>query len=162
MKLYIQQRVLTLLDSFDIYDGDRCKKYTVKSEFLSLGTRLHVFDLSGREVGLVKQKLLSFIPTYEIEVGGLRLGEIKKQFNLLRNNFDVNYFGLRVEGNFFGWNYYVYQDENVVMTINKEVISWGDAYVIEYNDPDIELYGLMLVLAIDSALFSGKKNHLWD
>lgn len=102
------------------------------------------------------------MPTFEIEIDGQKIGEIKKQFNLLKKNFDMNYLGLRVDGDFFGWNYFVFQDENLVMTISKEVVSLGDAYMIEFNDPDVEIYGLMLVVAIDAALFKERRNHLWN
>ena len=122
----------------------------------------YIYDLHGREVGVVRQKLLQLMPTYEIEVDGQKLGEIKKQFNLLKKNFDVNYLGLRVDGDFFGWNYSVFQDENLIMTISKEIVSLGDAYMMEFSDPDIEIYGLMLVVAIDAALFKERRNNLWS
>lgn len=165
MKLYIKQRVISFLDSYDVYADNFNKKYTVKAEmqdFFKLGAHLHVYDLFGKEKGVIRQKPFQFLPTYEIEVDGQKLGEIKKQFNLLKKNFDVNYLGLRVDGDFFGWNYYVFQDENLVMTISKEVVSLGDAYVIEFNDPDIEIYGLMLVIAIDAALFKDRRNGIWN
>ena len=165
MKLYIKQRVVSLVDSYDVYGGDFNKKYTVKArieDFFKLGVHLHVYDLMGHEVGVVRQKAFRLMPTFEIEIDGQKIGEIKKQFNLLKKNFDMNYLGLRVDGDFFGWNYFVFQDENLVMTISKEVVSLGDAYMIEFNDPDVEIYGLMLVVAIDAALFKERRNHLWN
>ncbi|MBQ3512208.1 MAG: hypothetical protein IJA32_00205 [Lachnospiraceae bacterium] len=165
MKLYIKQRVVSFLDSYDVYGENFSKKYTVKAELgdiFKLGDHLHIYDLHGREVGVVRQKLLQLMPTYEIEVDGQKLGEIKKQFNLLKKNFDVNYLGLRVDGDFFGWNYSVFQDENLIMTISKEIVSLGDAYMMEFSDPDIEIYGLMLVVAIDAALFKERRNNLWS
>ena len=165
MKLYIKQRVVSLVDSYDVYGGNFNKKYTVKArmeDFFKLGVHLHVYDLTGHEVGVVRQKAFQLMPTFEIEIDGQKIGEIKKQFNLLKKNFDMNYLGLRVDGDFFGWNYFVFQDENLVMTISKEVVSLGDAYMIEFNDPDVEIYGLMLVVAIDAALFKERRNHIWN
>ena len=97
MKLYIKQRVISFLDSYDVYADNFNKKYTVKAEmqdFFKLGAHLHVYDLFGKEKGVIRQKPFQFLPTYEIEVDGQKLGEIKKQFNLLKKNFDVNYLGL--------------------------------------------------------------------
>lgn len=152
------------MDSYDVYGGDFNKKYTVKTildDIFRLGVHLHIYDSFGREVGVVRQKLLQLLPTYEIFIDGEKMGEIKKQFNLLKNNFDINYLGLRIEGNFLGWNYFVFQDENMVMKISKELVALGDAYMMEFSDPDIEIYGLMLVVAIDAALFRGRRNNLW-
>ena len=36
-------------------------------------------------------------------------------------------------------------------TISKQLLSWGDTYAIDINDPADELDGLMLVIAIDAA-----------
>ena len=35
-------------------------KYTVKGEFFSLGKKLHVYDANGNELGMIRQKLLTF------------------------------------------------------------------------------------------------------
>lgn len=92
MKLYIKQRIISFMDSYDVYGGDFNKKYTVKTildDIFRLGVHLHIYDSFGREVGVVRQKLLQLLPTYEIFIDGEKMGEIKKQFNLLKNNFDI-------------------------------------------------------------------------
>ena len=38
-----------------------------------------------------------------------------------------------------------------VMSISKQWLSWGDTYVMEFDNPVNELPGLLLVLAIDAA-----------
>ena len=57
MKFLIKQRVFSWSDTFDIYDEYENKKYFVQAEFLSLGHRLHVYDMNGHEVGLIKEPL---------------------------------------------------------------------------------------------------------
>lgn len=37
------------------------------------------------------------------------------------------------------------------LMIKQRVFSWGDTYVIDFENPEDELMGLMLVLAIDAA-----------
>jgi len=37
------------------------------------------------------------------------------------------------------------------MHIEKEILHWGDTYVLDYQNPEDELLGLMLVIAIDAA-----------
>ena len=41
--------------------------------------------------------------------------------------------------------------EESIIHISKQLLSWGDTYAIDINDPADELDGLMLVIAIDAA-----------
>lgn len=151
MKLLIKQRVFSWTDTYDIYDESGNAKYFVKAEFLSLGHRLHVYDAHGNEIGLVKEKLLTLLPLFEIEVGGITRGRIEKRFSLFKPKYDVEYNGWRAEGDFMGWDYDVYAGCSAVVHITKELLRWGDTYVIDFADPADEIMGLLLVLAIDAA-----------
>ena len=71
MRLLIKQRVFSWTDSYDVYDEEGKPKYFVKAEFLSLGHQLHVYDCNRQEIGVIHQKLLTFLPAFEIEVGGI-------------------------------------------------------------------------------------------
>lgn len=81
MKLLIKQRVFSWTDSYDIYDENGEAKYFVKAEFLSLGHQLHVYDHNRREIGVIHQKILTFLPAFEIEIDGRVRGTIQKQIS---------------------------------------------------------------------------------
>lgn len=151
MRLLIKQRVFSWTDSYDVYDEEGKPKYFVKAEFLSLGHQLHVYDCNRQEIGVINQKLLTFLPAFEIEVGGIVKGEIQKQFTLFCTKYEIDYNGWRVEGDFLGWDYDVYNGCSSIIHISKQLLSWGDTYAIDINDPADELDGLMLVIAIDAA-----------
>ena len=155
MKLLIKQRVFSWSDTYDIYDEEGEVKYFVKAEFLSIGHRLHVFDRNGKELGIIREKVLSFLPVFEIEIDGVTKGQIKQHFTLLRSKYDVDYNGWYVEGDFLGWNYEVYSGSEMVVNITKELLHWGDTYVLSFENPENELEGLFLVLAIDAANCEG-------
>lgn len=155
MMLLIKQRVFSWSDTYDIYDEEGEVKYFVKAEFLSIGHRLHVFDRNGKELGIIREKVLSFLPVFEIEIDGITKGQIKQQFTLLRSKYDVDYNGWYVEGDFLGWNYKVYSGSEMVVSITKELLHWGDTYVLSFETPGNELEGLFLVLAIDAANCEG-------
>lgn len=155
MKLLIKQRVFSWRDTYDIYDEDGDVKYLVKSQFFSLGHQLHVYDTHEKEIGAIKERLLNFLPTFDIEMNGIKKGRIQKKFTFFKPKYEVDFNGWRVEGDFLGWNYDVYQACSAVMHISKEVLHWGDTYVIDFANPDDELMGLLLVIAIDAANCSG-------
>lgn len=151
MRLLIKQRVLSLTDSYDIYDENGNEKYFVKAKFLSLGHELHVYDRNHNELGIIHQKLLTFLPSFEIEIGGIKKGQIHKKFTFIKPKYEIEYNGWYVEGNFLGWDYDVYSGSSSIIHISKELLHWGDTYTIDFYNPDDELDGLMLVIAIDAA-----------
>ena len=151
MRLLIKQRVFSWTDSYDIYDESGNKKYFVKAEFFTLGHRLHVYDMAGREVGMVREHVMSLLPVFDIEVEGVLQGSIQKKFTLFCPKYEIDFNGWRVEGDFLGWDYDVYSGCSTVIHISKEILSWGDTYVIDIADSNDELMGLMLVIAIDAA-----------
>lgn len=151
MRLLIKQRVFSWTDSFDIYDENGNVRYYVKTEFFSLGHQMHVYDAGNREIGTVRQKLLTFVPTFDIEMGGTYRGRIQKKITFLRPKYDVDFNGWSVEGDFLEWEYDVYAGGGPIIHISKEIFHWGDTYVINIANPSDELMGVMLVLAIDAA-----------
>lgn len=151
MKLLIKQRVFSWTDTYDVYDEDGYVKYFVKAEFFAFGHVLHVYDTADREVGVIRQKLLSLLPVFEIEIGGRTMGRIEKRFTMFRPKYDIDFNGWRAEGDFLGWEYDVYSGCSTVAHITKELFHWGDTYVIDYPDPADEVMALLFVIAIDAA-----------
>ena len=151
MKLLIKQRVFSWGDKFDIYDEQGNVKYFVKGELFSFGHKLHVYDMKDNEIGSVHEKVFSFPKQFEIMMGGVPCGHITKQFTFFFQKYDVDFNGWHVEGDFLDWDYDVYSNGRPIIHINKEWLSWGDTYTIDFENPADELMGLMLVIAIDAA-----------
>ena len=152
MELMIKQRVFSWTDSYDVYDGTGRAKYLVKAELFSFGHQIHVYDKrTGEEVGSVHQKLFTLLPTYELVIGGRSAGTIRRKFTLFSQDYQVDYRGWDVEGDFVGWNYRVVQGSIPIMSITKQWLSWGDTYTLTCPNPAHELPGLLLVIAIDAA-----------
>lgn len=152
MKLRIRQRVFSWTDSYDVYDETGEARYEVRAKLFSLGHQILVYDKrTGEQVGSIHEKLLSFLPRFEIVVNGNSLGNVSKEFRFFRPRYHVDYMDWSVDGDLMGWDYQVYQDNREIMTIEKELFRWSDTYVLTYSDPKNELPGLLLVLAIDAA-----------
>ena len=151
MKLLIKQRVFSWTDSYDIYDENGNAKYCVKAEFLLIGHRLHVYDATGQEIGLIKEKVFTLLPVFEIYISGEYCGLVEKKFSLFRPKYEIDFNGWRVEGDFLGWEYDVYEACSSVARITKELLHWGDTYAIDIANPRDELMVMMLVITIDAA-----------
>lgn len=151
MRLLIKQRKFSWSDTFDVYDEHGKKKYFVKGELISVGHKLHVFDNKGKEIGLIKQKLISMLPSFHIYINGEKVGHVQKKIGLFHPKFEVDYKKWDIDGDVMGWNYTVKNGRKKVAKITKELLRWGDTYVIKYDDPKDELMAMMLVIAIDAA-----------
>ena len=83
MKLLFQQRFFSWFDSYDIYNEAGQTLYTVKGQ-LSWGHCLKIFDSRGNEVGIVKERLLTFLPKFELYLGGGYIGCISKELSFFK------------------------------------------------------------------------------
>ena len=150
MKLLYKQRFFSWFDSYDIYDESGNTVYTVEGQ-LSWGHCLKIFDKAGNEVGTVKERILTFLPKFEIYLGNDYTGCISKEFSFFTPRFDIDFNGWHVDGNFFEWDYRIIDSGyKEIATVSKELFNWTDTYVIDINDPEDALCALMLVLAIDA------------
>ena len=152
MELLIRQRVFSWTDTYDVFDSSQNAKYFVKGDFFSLGHKIRIFNkYTGEELGCVQQRLLSLLPTFDIEIHGQLVGTVKKKFTLFTQDYQVDYRGWDVEGDFLGWDYRVKESGREVMSISKQWLTWGDTYTLSYDNPANELPALLLVIAIDAA-----------
>ena len=156
MKLLFKQRFFSWFDSYDIYDEAGNTVYTVKGE-LSLGHLLRVFDANGFEIGVLKEKILTWFPKFEVYMGDRYVGCINKEFSFFKPKFNIDYNGWHIEGDFFGWDYSIVDScGNGIATVSKQLLNFTDTYVIDvYNERDA-LCALMLVLAIDAEKCSSR------
>lgn len=150
MKLLFQQRFFSWFDSYDIYNEANETVYTVKGQ-LSWGHCLKIFDAQRREIGMVKERVLTFLPKFELYLGGNYIGYISKEFSFFKPKYNIDCNGWHVEGDFFEWDYSIFSAAGQkVATVSKQLFRWTDTYGIDVLNPDDALPALMLVLAIDA------------
>ncbi len=150
MRLLFKQRFFSWLDSYDVFNEAGETVYTVKG-VLAFGHCLKIYDAAGNEVGTVKERILTFLPKFEMYIGDRYLGCIRKEFTFLRPKFTVECNGWQVEGDWFEWDYRIVNGTgSPVAFVSKELWNWTDTYAIDVQDPKDALCALMLVLAIDA------------
>lgn len=150
MKLLFKQRLFSWFDSYDIYAENGSVLYGVKGQ-LSWGHCLKIFDAYGNELGTVKERVLTFLPKFELYLGEQYIGCISKEFSFFRPRFNIDCKGWSIEGDFFEWDYSVLDLNGAqIASVSKELFNWTDTYVIDVVNPNDALCALMLVLAIDA------------
>ncbi len=150
MKLLFQQRLFSWFDSYDIYNEAGETVYVVKGQ-LSWGHCLKIFDANGREIGAVKERVFTFLPKFELYLGGQYIGAISKEFSFFKSRYNIDCKGWHIEGNFWEWDYRILgAGGQPVAAVSKELFNWTDTYAIDVQNPQDAIYALMLVLAIDA------------
>ncbi len=150
MKLLFKQRFFSWFDSYDIYNEAGETVYVVKGQ-LSWGHCLKIFDTNGNEIGMVKQRIFTFLPKFELYMGAQYIGCISKELSLFKPKYNIDCKGWHIEGNFFEWDYSIIDvNGQQVAIVSKELFNWTDTYSIEVCNPEDAIYALMLVLAIDA------------
>ena len=148
MKLYIRQKVFSWRDKFAVKDEAQNDRWFAQGEIFTLGRKLHVYDSGGAEVAYIRQKLLSFLPRYYIEIGGKEY-EFVREFKLFRPKYTIRNLSWVVNGNFWEHEYAVTSMSGDIMRISKAWLSWGDFYELDIVNPQDELLCLCVSLAID-------------
>ncbi|MBQ7012615.1 MAG: LURP-one-related family protein [Oscillospiraceae bacterium] len=159
MVLYIKQHIFTWGDTFSIYDVEGREQYMVKGEVFTLGKKLHLYDLANRELAFIQQRLLTFLPRYEIMRNGTQIAEIVKEFTFFRHEYTVNGLGWKVHGDVFSHDYEITDGSRRIAAVQKEWFTLGDAYQITIEHGVDEIAALAVVLVIDACIEASKNNN---
>lgn len=152
MKLYFKQNAFSFLGDANVYDEFGEIAYTVKGR-LTWGQEFRIYDRYGNEAGMIKRKIMSFMPVFEIYLGSDYIGSIRKEVSFLHPHYTIDYNGWTVEGGTLEWNYILKdRDGFLVASAEKELMHLSDRYLLNINDegnPD-PLTVLMFIIAIDA------------
>ena len=149
MKLILKQKILSWFNTYNIFDENDNVVYYIKGE-LSLGHKLKFFDKNNNEIGLLQEKIFTFLPKfYMYNSLGNELGVINKKFSVLKPKYVLSCNDWRIEGDFWQWNYNIIdKNESRIATIKKH-LSYADNYEIDISKEEDSLLVLMIVIAID-------------
>ena len=150
MKLVFKQRFFSWFDSYDIYNEQGEKAYTVEGK-MSWGHKLHILNKFGEHIATVKQVVLTFLPRFDFYENGKYIGSIQKKISFLKPHFEIDFNGWSISGNIFEWDYDITSASGqTIATVSKELLNFTDTYAIETADDNDALYALMVTLAIDA------------
>jgi uncharacterized protein YxjI len=153
MRYMMKQKLFSWGDDFYISDAEERQCFYVDGKAFSLGDQLSFRDLRGNELAFIRQKLLSWGPTYEIYRNGQLVAEIKKElFTLFRCRFTVDVPGpddLEASGDFMEHEYAFMRGGQTVATASKRWFSWSDTYGVDIAEGEDDVLILASTAAID-------------
>ena len=107
--------------------------------------------LYGNEVGTVLEKVITFLPKFEIYKNNEYIGCLSKELSFFTPHYNIDYNGWHIVGTLTEWNYTIVDESyDIVAIIRIEIFNVTDTYVIDVKDPENALDSLMFVLSIDA------------
>jgi len=150
MKLILKERILSWFDSFNVYDESGDIVFRVKGK-LSWGHKLVICDAAGKEIAMVREKIIDLLPHFDLYKDGKKVGTVSKKLTLLRPKFKVDFNGWNVDGNWMEWDYSIRDRKgHTAALIYRKLLRLVDTYVIDVADEADALDALLVVLAIDA------------
>ncbi|WP_226672075.1 LURP-one-related/scramblase family protein [Rossellomorea aquimaris] len=148
-QLYIKQKVFSLSEKFTVKDQDEKDTYYVEGSFMKVPKTFSIMNQDRDEVALITKKVLSFLPTFFVEVNGEEVVTIKKELSFLKAKYSIDAAGIEVNGDWIDMDFQVLHQGRVVGEVGKEWFSWGDSYRVKILEEEMETMILSLVIAID-------------
>jgi len=152
VKLFIKQKVFTLVPEFTVKDEFGNDRWFVKGKFLSFEREHIIYNMHGQPVARIHRELFRILSRYHLEVNGQKIAEIVREFSFFKPRYHIEGSNLRVEGDWLAHEYTIFEHDRPIMQISKQWFSWGDSYMLDIPNPQHELLALGLVLAIDICL----------
>ncbi len=161
MRYVMKQKLFSFGDDFTIRDAEERDVYFVDGRAFSLSEQLSFQDLEKHELAFIKQKLLSWGPTYEIHRDGKLAAVVKKElFTFFHCTFTVDVPGpddLTAEGEFTDHEYVFKRGERRVASVSKQWFTLSDTYGVDVADGEDDVLILASTVVIDAACHHGGK-----
>jgi uncharacterized protein YxjI len=153
MRYLMKQKIFAWGDDFTIKNEAGEEAFFVDGRAFSLGNKLSFQDMAGRELAFLRQKLLSWGPSYEITCRGELMATVKKEhFTLFRCRFSIDVPGpgdLEAQGSFSDYNYRFTRGRKTSAEVSMKWFSMSDTYGVEVMDDEDALLILASTVVID-------------
>ena len=153
MRYVMKQKLFAWGDDYYIRDDGGRDVFFVDGKGFSLGEQLSFRDLEGRELAFIRQKLLSWGPTYEVYRDGAPVAIVRKElFTLFRCRFTVDVPGpddLEGLGDFMDHEYEFSRGGSRVATVSRQWFSWSDTYGVDVAEGEDDVLILASTVVVD-------------
>jgi uncharacterized protein YxjI len=163
MRYAMKQKLFCWGDDYRILDQDGRDVYLVDGKaFVVLRKRLLFLDMAGNELAEIRQRLLSWGPSYDILRSGKVAATVSKHlFTLVFCKFTVDVPGpddLEATGSLFDYEYAFRRHGREVATVSKRYFSWTDTYGIDIAEGEDDVLILASSVVIDLCCHADNQN----
>lgn len=152
MQFRLNSKLLSLGSNYQIRNDKDELAYVVRGKILSFGHDLTLETAQGVEVARIKQRLMNFMPTFELFLGEKSYATISKKLAWFKKRFLLDIPGpndYEIEGNFWNYEYEFRRQQGVVATVSRKVLSITGVYGVDIAKGEDPISILAAVVVID-------------
>jgi uncharacterized protein YxjI len=161
MRYQIKQRLWSLAGRFDIADELGEPILEVVGKIFSIRTEFTIQSLQGAELAHIRQRLLSWLPRYDITRGGELLATMVREWTWFKPRYTIFTTGgapLSISGSLWQHEYNFESEGRTIAQVTRPVWSLRDNYGVEVFEPKFDALVLAAVIVIDSIVASRQKS----
>lgn len=158
MKYIIREKIFSFSDRFIVKDENNNPIYEVVGKILSIGNKLDLYDMKGKKLLYIEQKLLRFLPEYTIYKDGNIIARINKELTFFKPRFRIeSQFGkFSIDGDVFQHDFNILQNGKPVAWINKKWVTMSDTYSVDICYEEDQAFILAMVIVLDQIFYDDK------
>ena len=155
MRYLMKARLFSWGSDFTIQDDAGHDRYFVDGKAFTIGDQLSFQDMTGSELLHIRQRVLSWGPTYEVCRGDAIIAVVRQHlFTFLQCRFTVDVEGpddLIGTGDFLDHEYRLTRHNRTVARISKKWFTLTDTYGVDIEEGEDDVLLLAATVVIDMA-----------
>jgi uncharacterized protein YxjI len=156
MRYILKQKIFGIGGDFMVKDSAGHDRFFVDGKAISIGRRLVIKDMQGKEQATIQQHLISLVPAFEISRKGKPSATIARHFfSPIFDRLKVDLPGwndIEVRGDLFGHEFTFYRGSRAVARVTKAWVSLVDSYGVEIDDDEDAVLILASAVVIDEMI----------
>lgn len=150
MVLHIRQKPFSFADQYKVSDIKGRLRYLADGKRLSFAHRLRLCDSEGSELYIVKRRILSLLPCYEIYGNGELFAVCSKRLDAFRPSYLIKseLGSFTIDGDRAGMDFCISRGDEMVGAVHRQLLSLGnqyELYLVKQENVDF-LVALAIVL----------------
>lgn len=160
-QLFIKQKVFKITDHYPVLDENQNEVYYVDQDFKFIGNTVNITKIATGEKIVLNRELLTLMPRYTVDFYDGKQITIKKDFTFFKKSFKIQSddYNLSVKGDWFDFNFQVFNNDTPVGDIERKWLTWGDTFVITVYDKEFEEELIALLIAVDEIIDREQRNN---
>lgn len=161
VRLYMDAKGLTLMNyKFEIRDhlGNlRYRAATVTESMVRYNARLYYPD-DSEAMAIHQQKKMTMVAmNFDIVApNGALVTQAMQEVKMTSFTYYLPQLGIQMDGDFFALNFNFYRNGQPIGRVTKKLMSWGDCYELEFNDPSLEQVLLSAVMVVQMVIAASR------
>lgn len=148
MKLIAKEKLFSMHDRYYIYNDKEEIAYEIVSRMISIGDKTTIYDKDNNIIAYIEQKVMHYMPCYNVYIKNKYKFQIKKKYHLFKNNYKLSN-DYKVEGSIFNLNFFILNNSGkIIAKVKRKFISISDRYEIDILDTKDLITILTIIVAI--------------